>query len=278
MKRHELSLVPYGDGRLLARDTLGISDPLGRGRHAGIINLNGDQFEDVFITNAPDRDDGWPVYNRFYTNVNGRLYPTPAVGLDSSHGAECVETGDFDGDGDEDLVYCTQYGFNGRKAGVRFMRNQGGKLKDRTVALKINPMGDIDVAFADVTGDSRKDLIQLSSGKLRVSKWTARGYKRIYEVTITDAWALAAGDASGDGKADIYVVRGNDKNNKPDRLLVSKNGGTKFASVRIPTTGKGSADDVIALDYDKNGLTDFVVLNGRLGKGPVQLLASFPRR
>ena len=278
MKRHELSLVPYGDGRLLARDTLGISDPLGRGRHAGIINLDGDQFEDVFITNAPDRDDGWPVYNRFYTNVNGRLYPTPAAGLDSSHGAECVETGDFDGDGDEDLVYCTQYGFNGRKAGVRFMRNQGGKLKDRTVALRINPMGDIDVAFADVTGDSKKDLIQLSSGKLRVSKWTARGYRRIYEVTITDAWALATGDASGDGRADIYVARGNDKRNKPDRLLVSRNGGTKFASVKIPQTSAGSADDVFALDYDRNGLMDFVVLNGRTKPGPVQLLASFPRK
>ena len=85
------------------------------------------------------------------------------------------------------------------------------------------------MAFADVTGDGRKDLIQLAPNKLRVSKWTSAGYRRIYEVKITYAWALATGDASGDGKADIYVVRGNDKFNKPDRLLVSKNGGTKFA-------------------------------------------------
>ena len=34
----------------------------------------------------------------------------------------------------------------------------------------------------------------------------------------------------------------------------------------------------MALDYDKNGRTDFVVLNGK-GKayGPIQLLASFPK-
>ena len=100
----------------------------------------------------------------------------------------------------------------------------------------------VDVAFADVTGDKKKDLIQLAPNRLRVSKWTARGYRRIYEVTITDAWALATGDASGDGRADIYVARGNDKRNKPDRLLVSRNGGTKFASVKIPQTSAGSAD------------------------------------
>ena len=134
------------------------------------------------------------------------------------------------------------------------------------------------MAFADVTGNGRRDLIQLAPNKLRVSKWTRNGYRRIYELKISDAWALATGDASGDGRADIYVVRGNDKQNKPDLLLVSKNRGTRFVSVRMPTTSRGSADDVIALDYDRNGLMDFVVLNGRVGKGPVQLLASFPRR
>jgi hypothetical protein len=158
------------------------------------------------------------------------------------------------------------------------MRNENGRLRDRTRGQEIRQIGDIDVAFADVTGDGRKDLIQLAPNRLRVSKWTSGGYRRIYEIKVTDAWAVAAGDASGAGRADIYVVRGDDDRNKPDRLFVSKNKGTRFVSVKIPTTSKGTADDVIALDYDRNGLTDFVVLNGRVGKGPVQLLASFPRR
>jgi hypothetical protein len=277
MKRHELSLKPARSGRELAMDTLGISDPLGRGRFAGILRLDNDKYGEVFISNAPDRDDGWPGYNRFYKNVNGTFRPAPELGLDTSHGAECVETGDFDGDGDQDLAYCTQYGFNGRKAGLRFMRNEGGVLRDRTLGQEIRQIADIDVAFADVTGDGKRDLVQLAPSKLRVSKWTSAGYRKIFEVKITDAWALATGDASGDGRADIYVVRGNDKNNKPDRLLVSKNAGTRFASVKIPTTSNGSADDVFALDYDKNGLADFVVLNGRTRAGPIQLLASFPR-
>ena len=276
VKRHELSLQPANGGRV-AIDGLGISDPLGRGRFARLLRLDGDEFSDVFIANAPDRDDGWPGYNRFYVNVNGTFRPAPEMGLDTSHGAECVETGDFDGDGDQDLAYCTQYGFNGRKAGLRFMRNDGGRLRDRTLRLKIKQINDIDVAFADVTGNGQRDLIQLAPDKLRVSKWTRTGYRKIYELKISDAWAMAAGDASGDGRADIYVVRGNDKKNKPDLLLVSRNQGTRFVSVTMPTTSSGSADDVIALDYDKNGLVDFVVLNGRTRAGPIQLLASFPR-
>ena len=277
VKRHELSLKPWLDGRKLARDVLGISDPFGRGRHVGALRLDNDRYPEVFVANAPDRDDGFPGYNRFYRNVNGRLVPAPEVGLDTSHGANCVEASDVDGDGDEDLVYCTQYGFGGRAPGLRFMRNEGGVLRDRTRSLGIGQMGDIDVAFADVTGNGRKDLIQLAPRRLRVSKWTSAGYRRIYELALTDAWAVAAGDASGDKRADIYIVRGNDRENKPDRLLVSKNRGTKFRSVKIPQTKYGRADDVFVLDYDKNGLKDFVVLNGRSKEGPVQLLASFER-
>lgn len=275
VKRHELSLAPNKASRELVRGGLGISDPLGRGRFAAFIKLDGDAYPEVFIANAPDRNDGMPGYNRFYRNVRGTFVPAPNVGLDSSHGAECLQAADFDQDGDEDLVYCTQYGFSGRAAGLRFMRNERGQLKDRTSALNIKPIGDIDFAFADVTGDGRRDLIQLSPTKLRVSKWTSSGYRKIHEAKISHTWAVAAGDASGDGKADIYVMRGNDAANKPDRLLVSKNSGRNYTSVKIPQTTKGSADDVLAFDYDKNGRVDFVVLNGRKKAGPVQLLASF---
>jgi hypothetical protein len=277
VKRHELSLGPDKPGRTLARDTLGIADPLGRGRDVGFIHLDGDPFPEVFISDAPDRDDGMPGTNRFYRNVGGTFVPAPTVGLDTSHSAACVETGDLDQDGDEDLAYCAAYGFGDRDPGLRFMRNEGGRLRDRTLALGLRPIGDVDAAFADVTGDGRRDAIQLGADRLRISRASGRGYRPLLEVRVTSPVALAAGDVNGDGLADLYVVRGDGNHaNQPDLLLLSQNGGRTLLSVLIPQTRQGSADDVIALDYDLNGLTDFVVLNGRRREGPVQLLAAFP--
>ena len=73
-------------------------------------------------------------------------------------------------------------------------------------------------------------------------------------------------------------MRGGLDANRADQLLVNDGKGTRFTSVKIPQAGpkNGRGDDVVALDYDRNGLTDFVVVNGK-GKpaGPIQLLASF---
>ncbi len=76
-KRHELSLAPNKARGELARDTLGISDPLGRGRYAAVFRLDKDRYPEVFIANAPDRDDGWPGYNRFYRNKGGQVRARP---------------------------------------------------------------------------------------------------------------------------------------------------------------------------------------------------------
>ncbi len=227
--RNELSLSPAQDTRKLARGGLGISDPLGRGRHVAIFRLDRDRYPEVFITNAPDREDGLPAQNRLYRNVKGRFVPAPEAGLDTSEGGRCLKATDIDGDGDTDLAICTQYGVDGRVPGLRIMRNEDGKLRDRTVRLGVRPIGDIDVAFADVTGDGRRDLIQLTSQKVVVSEGTARGYRKIYQARVSGAWSLAAGDADGDGKADLYIARGNQDANLPDRLLVSRHGGRRFA-------------------------------------------------
>jgi hypothetical protein len=275
VKRHELVRSPDEPTGELLRDALGIVDPLGRGRHVTFIRLDDDPYPEVFITNAPDREDGLPSTNRFYRNVAGTFVPAPGVRLDQSHGGECSLATDVDGDGDEDLVYCTASPFRGRPAGLRLMRNQAGRLRDRTAALGLKPIGDRDVAFADVTGDGRRDVIQLSHALLRVSRATGTGYRRLVEIQVRKATAVAAGDVNADGAADIYVAQGGSPNRR-DLLLLSRNGGKRFVSIRIPQTREGSADDVIAIDYDENGLTDFVVLNGRSQAGPIQLLASFP--
>lgn len=109
-----------------------------------------------------------------------------------------------------------------------------------------------------------------------MSRGTPDGFRRIWEARVSDGVGLAGGDVNGDGLADIYVLRGLMRN-KPDLLLVNDGRGRSFHAVRIPQVGSGSADDVIALDHDGNGLMDFLVLNGRKRAGPVKLLASYRR-
>jgi hypothetical protein len=54
--------------------------------------------------------------------------------------------------------------------------------------------------------------------------------------------------------------------------------GRSFRRLSIPQARSGTADDVIVLDHDRNGLDDFLVLNGNGFVGPVQLIAAYRRR
>jgi hypothetical protein len=262
------------------RDVAGIADPLGRGRTVAFIKVNGDDYPEVLTVAQPEREDVYPSSNRYYRNIRGTFRSVPAAGLDRPVGGHCASGRDVDGDGDQDLLLCARFPVGGGTPGLRVYRNERGLLLERTSALGIKPIGDIDVALADVDGDGTADLIQLANNRLRVSRRTRSGFRVIHELKIDKSVALATGDVNGDKRADIYVVRGGDDMNRPDRLLVNDGDGRDFTSVRIPQAGNrnGRGDDVVALDYDQNGLTDFVVLNG-MGKaaGPIQLLASFPK-
>jgi hypothetical protein len=280
INHHELSLEPAGPDARFDREALGIADPLGRGRDVAFIRLDDDPYPEVLLVNQPEREDVYRVSNRFYRNVGGRFESAPGVGLDRPVGGYCADGIDVDGDGDQDLLLCARFPYDGRPPGLRVYRNDGGKLHERSAAMGIVPIGDIDVTLADVDGDGRRDLIQLSGNRLRISRRTQGGFKRIYQLAVDKAVAIATGDVNGDKRADIYIARGGQGGNRPDRLLVNDGKGRSFTSVRIPQVGTkaGRADDVVAIDHDRNGLTDFIVLNGRGREpGPIQLLASFPR-
>jgi hypothetical protein len=253
--RHELSLAATTPAARLVRGGLGISDPLGRGRLVAFLRLNRDRYPEVFIADRPERDDGLPSTSRFYRNV------------------------DFDRDHDDDLLICTDYGVGGRPPGLRVMRNEGGRLVDRTRALGVRPMRDRDVAIANLDGRNGLDIVQLSRNKLKVSLRQRNGrFRVVWKQRITNSKAIGLGDASGDGRPDIYVVRGAGSGNQPDRLLINRGDGRGYRGVAIPQVSDGAGDDVIVFDHDGNGRDDFLVLNGSHRTGPIQLLASYPAR
>jgi hypothetical protein len=98
-----------------------------------------------------------------------------------------------------------------------------------------------------------------------------------YERRLRDGRAVASGDADGDGRPDLYLVRASGRGNPPDILLLDRGRGRRYASMRIPQVRGGDGQDAVAIDHDANGLTDFLVLNGRTRVGPIQLVAFFPR-
>jgi hypothetical protein len=101
-------------------------------------------------------------------------------------------------------------------------------------------------------------------------------FKKVFERNLTNGRAIASGDVNGDQRGDLYLVRSGDKN-YPDVMLVNRDNGRKWSSLVIPQVFDGGGDDAYAIDHDRNGLDDFVVLNGHNERGPTQLIAFYPR-
>ena len=119
--------------------------------------------------------------------------------------------------------------------------------------------------------------MQLSPGKVVVSLARDGRFERAWERDVSEGTALAAGDADGDGDIDLYVLQGKSEGGAHDLILRNDGDGTSFSTIDVPEVRGGSEDDVIALDYDTDGRTDFLALNGRNSvKGPVQLITLGP--
>ena len=247
----------------------GVDDPLARGRRATFMDLNGDRFPDLYVTNDPLRVDGLPSINRLFRNEAGSGFvPVPEMGLDLPIGGECALSADLDKDGQAEVILCTDEPWGSGRGLHVFARGQGG-FQDVTARLGLAPRGDIDAVAVDLDGDHRLDLVQLSPSRLEVHLQRNGRFELAYSRSLNGGKALAAGDANGDGRMDLFVVQAGS-----DRLLLNDGSGRRFASLAMPDAG-GSPDDVVAIDYDRNGLTDFLVLNGASLPGPIQLIAGF---
>lgn len=256
-----------------------VADPVGRGRLATFFDLDHDRHADLFIANRPDRTDGLPSRHRILANPSGDHYvPRSVLGIDAASGADCVVPADLDRDGWEDIVLCQRAIGRPDGQGIRVLRNVRGRLVDVTSRVGIPTANVVDAVVADMDGDRVPDIVQITPWELRV--WLRRGdrYRTGYRRSLTSAVAVASGDVNGDGAPDLYVVQGTMERQVRDLMLVNGGHGTSFRSMAIPQARSGSAEDVIAIDHDRNGLADFVVLNGRgsLRAGPIQLIAFYP--
>jgi hypothetical protein len=261
----------------------GVLEPFARGRSATFIDADGDPYPDLYTASDPDRADGLPSSNRFFINEGGSAYRyAPEFGLeyevsDGSSSGGTGDVGDLDKDGWQDLVVETS-------SGLRVYHNDGGTgFTDvaGSVGLGQRPL---DTVLADVNGDGWLDVIEVMRGKLRVLLNTTEAngtlsFSSAFSTKIQYDLSVAAGDVNGDNRADIYVMRGKDGTgaNAPDQVYLNDGSGKSFTPMSIPSTDQGLAEAVVPIDYDGNGLSDFLALNGNgRAEGPVQLIAFYP--
>jgi hypothetical protein len=183
--------------------------------------------------------------------------------------------GDLDKDSWQDLVVTTPQGLR------VYHNNQGTGFTEvaASVGLAQRPK---DATIADLNGDSWPDVIEVESNKLSVFLNTNGKFSSVFSTTLQYGFSVAAGDVNGDDRPDIYLMRGRDAagTNAADQVYLNDGAGTSFTRMgSIPSTSQGSPDSVVPIDYDGNGLTDFLVLNGGGDAGgpagPVELIAFF---
>jgi hypothetical protein len=256
----------------------GVLEPLARGRSATFINANSDASPDLFVANEPDRGDGMPSPNRLFINEGGNAYRyAPEFGLelevgDGSASGGNADVGDLDKDGWQDLLAESS-------TGLRVYHNDRGTGFTNvaaSVGLGQNPE---DSVLSDVNGDTWLDVIEVSRTELRVLLNTNGTFSSAFSTNLQGAMAVAAGDVNGDNRPDIYVMRGSSgtSTNAADQVYLNSGTGRNFTRMSsIPSTSQGRAESVWPIDYDGNGLTDFLALNGNAqSAGPVQLIAFF---
>ena len=224
--------------------------------------------------------DGQPSVNRAFLRTGPATFEaTPVPGIGTGLAVEDLDVADYDGDGREDLllVYWDKRARE-PKAGIRLYRNKAGlEFGDVTRKTAIESIGERDAAFADFDGDGAVDLVQLAPDFLRVSLNREGVFGQVLEKGVDEGAALAVGDADGDGDIDLYVLQGRDRGGSHDVMMLNDGDGRSFTRLDVPEVKGGSEDDVIALDYDMDGRTDFLALNGRNSeRGPVQLITLRP--
>jgi hypothetical protein len=252
-----------------------VADPTSRGRYGAVLDANNDGYPDIFYGAESLRPDGLPSINRFFLNTgDGSFIDSPAMGLDLNIGSKCAHTVDYNSDGWPDLLVC------GEAGGLHLFENeQGHGFRDVSSILGA-PVNAVDAALVDVNHDSRPDLIALTRTTLTESLQRADGTfaPPITILKLKGGVSLAVGDVNGDHNPDIYVVCGRVGNaNAPDYLLLGNASGG-FTTQPIPETTVGAGDRAYPVDYTRDGLTAFLVLNGQVPhSGPIQLLTPQPQ-
>jgi len=250
-----------------------VADRRGRGRDNTFIDVNHDGYEDLYVGNDFPRKDGLKSKNKLFINDRGdHFHSAPGYGLNHEVGGKTVQTVDYNGDGWDDLLVC------GERHLFLFRNVRGKRFRDVSRRSRV-AISCESAVMARLSHDGRPDLAVVTWSRLRLLTQRRNGtFARSLVKRLRGGREVAGGKVNGDALDDLYVVQeGPAGRDRPDRLFLDANGGRRLRSIPIPQTRRGKGDSVTSLDYDGNGRSDFLVMNGQLAHpGPVRLLATRP--
>jgi len=273
LSANELWIQAPGGRFIDEAEAYGVADRRGRGRDNTFIDVNRDGYEDLYVGNDFPRKDGLKSKNKLFINAGGDHFHTARrYGLNHEVGGKIVQAVDYNGDGWTDLLVC------GERHLFLYRNVRGNRFRNTSsragVAIPCES-----AVMAKFNHDHRPDLAVLTESRLRLLTQRHKGtFKRTLAKRLSGGRELASGRVNGDELRDLYVVQmGPAGRDRPDRLFLNTNGGRRLRSIPIPQTRRGQGDYVTSLDYDENGRSDFLVMNGQLKhSGPVRLLATLP--
>ena len=239
----------------------GVEDVCGRSHHGARVDANLDGLPDIYVGNAPPRDDPddpcdaspGSEESHLYVNVGGKrmVEATKTYGLTGYGGVACASAPDYNEDGAQDLLVCRGRG------GLLVLRNDEGlRFVDERAALGIPTTRFSDAAVLDVTEDGVLDLVTTTGTGIDVRPGLRGTPRTIYSTSYGER--ISVGDATEDGRPDVYVLRSNPlgRTNPQDVVLIST--GTGWSPASVPNAS-GIGDFALYL-HDLGG---YLVGNGR---------------
>ncbi|HXH24662.1 MAG TPA: CRTAC1 family protein [Vicinamibacterales bacterium] len=226
----------------------GIAGEYGPALGSIAADVDGDRWVDLYVAN-----DGTP--NQLWLNQRGARFRNGALlagvavsGEGRPEGSMGVDAGDFDEDGDEDLIVTNLFG----EGTVLYVNDGAGVFEDRGAASGLRPasrrLTGFGVAWVDADNDGWLDVLSVNGAVQRAQPFATpgdpfplgqpmqllrnRGDGRFEDVTAQAGRAFgisavgrgaAFGDVDNDGDADVVVST----NNGPLRLLVNRRGHRK---------------------------------------------------
>jgi hypothetical protein len=254
-----------GTGFQEAGRKLRVSDPFGRSKSVGWLDVDGDHDLDLFVGNAPRVDRSAP--NSLFERAP-RGFKRSRVGLEEELVTMSSPWADWDVDGDPDILIL-QYPSSFEPA-IAYL-NVGGSFRKTTLTHVSGGTWHAG-AWGDFDGNGRPDLALVSLREVTILQNTGGGLRPVFSAPLQKGQMCLWFDPDNDGDLDLFVMQGapppmpSTGANLVDFLVVREPDGfrrTNVPSLRGPRDGCG--DSAAAADHNRDGRVDLFVTNGAEG-------------